>query len=504
METTVFTEILPNIQSTNINFGIPVINTNKLKSIYKLEIKTSDSPSITTSLDSLDIKLKLRSYVRKKLSRESSLLSSSNKLPFSATEITINNFINILCGKHWIELLDCWMCHQEEYPQAQFIMNDIIVKENICLIGNTYYLIFPTNWTKGLSRKWRSMSCSRCLKPLGEGLYSMEDKTEGGKEIIIAADFLEAAKAHATYRFIIEGQKMNKPYILIITNALQDIKSQNKFSPDVIMTLHDLLVKENEMKINDDKTVEHFKYHDDICLQLLVTLKTSMNSLPFSKRVMMNDFNIERELQHEAIFQEKPSISQNTATCRKRKNELVPSELKLSVYFYGSYPQSTTGTISNSSEKFRSIYEVEHVPGEAKKFLERMRNDFSHKDEWVLMYKQNIQGYKKEVTNEEDSDLLDEMKGALYLPVDHGLRKLNQQERCTLNHYVFIDSDSGREYTSTIDTAASETILPYNFYKNIGKKGWSIIHRFASDYGSPSCLFYTKDPFDVSIGNDVE
>lgn len=41
-----------------------------------------------------------------------------------------------------------------------------------------------------------------------------------------------------------------------------------------------------------DKTVEHFKYHDDICLQLLFTLKTSTISLPLSKRIMMNGFSV--------------------------------------------------------------------------------------------------------------------------------------------------------------------------------------------------------------------
>lgn len=36
-----------------------------------------------------------------------------------------------------------------------------------------------------------------------------------------------------------------------MTNALQDVKSQEKFSSDVIMTLRDLLLKESEIKINE-------------------------------------------------------------------------------------------------------------------------------------------------------------------------------------------------------------------------------------------------------------
>ncbi|CAG8725930.1 3106_t:CDS:2, partial [Acaulospora morrowiae] len=394
-EPAVFAEILPNVRSMSINIGIPE---EKTKSIYKIEIRplkiiveeqktsiplqtvlncsqtieTSEQPSITTSSESLDIKVKLRSYVRKKPAKQ----STENDIipPFSAAEVA--KLKNIKCSscktnllkpkvfdkimdmpsEHWLELLDCWMCHKENYQQAH--IGDITAKEKTCLVGNTYFLVHNADvksgavkiedgvtqldWARELSRKWRPMSCSRCLSPIGEGLYSTFDEPdtiplaikfnkyltiielEENKEslecgsssvhmcrftAIIATDFLEAAKAHATYRFIIEGRKSNTPLILIwlfdwntkiMFNALQDVSPWHRFSQCVTQNfnfLEDLKpngvikllyidctsVKNNNSnddkssrlidQWSKDKTVEHLRYHDDICLELLLILK---------------------------------------------------------------------------------------------------------------------------------------------------------------------------------------------------------------------------------------
>ncbi|CAG8510274.1 44565_t:CDS:2 [Gigaspora margarita] len=411
MEPNVFAEILPNVRSMNLNVGLPTEKTrSSLKlGIYPLRItlelknksttqcplttlnlsqtiETDDKPIITTSQDSLDIRLKLRSYVRKKPAKQ---LSAKDILPpFSASELT--KLKNIQCGyckipllktdtfskimdmpsEHWAELIECWMCHQEDYPQAR--MNDIIVREHIGLVGNTYLLIHPkdvkndaleigerlaqVDWTKGLSKKWRPLNCNRCLCPIGEGLYQkMEGENDASELSLLAikfhkhaifielesdtnelitqrypfsafiiADLFEAAKAHATYRFIIEGQNSNQSYALIwlfgwdtkvITNALQgESQCYNKFSPNVAqfcVAIKSDLKPYNVVRLlyidctptnNDkssslleqwqkDKTVEHLVYHNDICLQILLMLKISTSCLPFSKRTM-NGFSV--------------------------------------------------------------------------------------------------------------------------------------------------------------------------------------------------------------------
>ncbi|CAG8750105.1 6077_t:CDS:2 [Racocetra persica] len=412
MEPIVFAEVLPNVRSMTMNVGLPtekkssslklgiyplrisIEHKNKstaqsLQTILNLSqtIETDDKPVIITSQDSLDIRLKLRSYVRKKPANQPSVKDILP--PFSASELTkLKNIQCVYCkipllktntlskimnmpSEHWLELVDCWMCHQEDYQQAR--MGDIIVRENIGLVGNTYFLIHPkdvksdaveieerlaqVDWSKGLSKKWRPLNCTRCLCPIGEGLYQRTKKTEEENDAselsllaikfskqavfvelesdtnesitqrypfsaFIAADLFEAAKAHATYRFII-GQNSNQTYALIwlfgwdtkvITNALQDEIQCCKFSPSVVkfcIAVKNDLKPYNVIKLlyidctsqsNDkssglleqwqkDKTVEHLVYHNDICLQILLMLKISTCCLPFSKRIM-NGFSV--------------------------------------------------------------------------------------------------------------------------------------------------------------------------------------------------------------------
>ncbi|CAG8608863.1 5630_t:CDS:2 [Funneliformis mosseae] len=349
-------------------------------------IETSEQPIITNSEEGIDIKLKVRTFVRKRPAKRDISTSETYQSPFSSTEIS--SLKNILCGmckercikentlnkildmpsEHWLELMDCWMCHQENYKHAK--IGDIVAKENVGLVGNTYFLMHPNNlrenvlrvddeesqeidWAKGMSKKWISMNCSRCLASIGEGLYCKSNEglillavrfskymtlieLKGGEDVddkesiirkykftaFFAADFLEAAKAHATYKFIIKGKRFKKPYILIwlfgwdskiMMNALEGSNPFHPFSKNVE---EDCSIIESNLKICDvmkilyvdcttieqdvtstrlmeqwqkDKTVEHFMYQDDICLELLLLLRKSTSCLPLSKR-HMNDF----------------------------------------------------------------------------------------------------------------------------------------------------------------------------------------------------------------------
>ena len=46
-------------------------------------------------------------------------------------------------SEHWVELIDCWMCHQENYKHAK--IGDILAQENVGLVGNNYFLVHPNN-----------------------------------------------------------------------------------------------------------------------------------------------------------------------------------------------------------------------------------------------------------------------------------------------------------------------------------------------------------------------
>ncbi|CAH1764898.1 10330_t:CDS:2, partial [Entrophospora sp. SA101] len=367
-ELPIFSEILSNVKSITTLFGLPnassafTLQIHPLKLIisegesssfnrtktaspsttsrtatiqFSQTIETSEQPSITPSNDSLDLKLKLRSYARKKPAKQAKTIDVMP--PLSASEL--KNLKNILCGccnaqfnnldnekendeksvdgggfikimdmpsEHWLELVDCWMCHQEDYKQAQ--LGEIIAKERFCLVGNTYFLLHPTDikkdliklvdctkeidWSKGLSKRWRPICCSRCLSPIGEGLYynpnNLKDEEisetlsiptlmavrfskymttiefiNTGKELtrkqypfasFVAFDLLESVKAHATYRFIIKGIESSQLYLLvwvfdwdtkIITNTLTNFKIWKKFPTKLSNECNNLFNQDN-------------------------------------------------------------------------------------------------------------------------------------------------------------------------------------------------------------------------------------------------------------------
>ncbi|RGB23428.1 ubiquitin-conjugating enzyme E2-binding protein [Rhizophagus diaphanus] len=381
-ELPIFAEILPNVKSMTVSVGLTrskeetlyefglyplkfifesksptkTISKSKTFSTSKLEIpliqtvETSEQPIITNSNEGIDIKLKLRTFVRKRPPKKDISISETYQAPFNSTKIS--SFKNIFCSyckkflvkkntlkkildmpsEHWAELVDCWMCHQEDYKHAK--IGDIIAQENIGLVSNSYFLFHPNNieedslkvdeeelheidWTKGMSKKWISINCSRCFASVGDGLYCKskeEDKDElkllavklnkymtlvemegdadaDKKESVIqkykftaflAIDFLEATKVHATYRFIVKGKKLKQPYLLIwlfgwdskiMTNILEECNSFKIFSRNIE---EDCSVVESNLKICDvmkilyiDCTIINQDTDDDKSVRLL-------------------------------------------------------------------------------------------------------------------------------------------------------------------------------------------------------------------------------------------
>lgn len=193
-ELPIFAEILPNVKSMTVNVGLTknkedfiyefglyplklifeskspsnkTISKTKTFSTSKIEIpliqtiETSEHPIITNSDEGIDIKLKLRTFVRKRPPKKDISISETYQAPFKSTKIP--SLKNILCdyckkflikknalkkvldmpSEHWIELVDCWMCHQESYKHAK--IGDIIAQENIGLVSNNYFLLHPND-----------------------------------------------------------------------------------------------------------------------------------------------------------------------------------------------------------------------------------------------------------------------------------------------------------------------------------------------------------------------
>ncbi|KAF9349444.1 E3 ubiquitin-protein ligase E3D [Mortierella sp. AD094] len=163
-----------------------------------------------------------------------------------------------LPSEHWQELVDCWMCHEEDFTELR--EGDLGARLGQALVGGSYILIHAANveldavaieedactidydcllrWTKGIKRRWRPLACSRCLYPIGDGWYQsrLEDGTDlemiqakfhkytvefkgnDGKTDVpllvpkqrfasyVAAEIFESARHHATYRFILQDR----------------------------------------------------------------------------------------------------------------------------------------------------------------------------------------------------------------------------------------------------------------------------------------------------------
>ncbi|CAG8581941.1 4901_t:CDS:2 [Funneliformis caledonium] len=212
-----------------------------------------------------------------------------------------------------------------------------------------------------------------------------------------------------------------------------------------------------------------------------------------------------------------------------------------------------TMTETSHSETIESLYKYETLPGQTQKFLadEESALEFDneiafnliffydnidkgifneHKDEWVLVYKQQLIKYRPEYTRKKLKVLEEEMPGAIYLPVDKSrrddllksllartvsARHVNQEHMIRIQvrrtgttnsvilEYNFNDPVEGNKlYKSVIDSDVPEMTLLYHVCSTLGKQGWRNQSMIANRYGHPNRIFYASDTFEVSIGNN--
>ncbi|KAF9177406.1 hypothetical protein BGZ50_008798 [Haplosporangium sp. Z 11] len=166
-----------------------------------------------------------------------------------------------LPSEHWQELVDCWMCHEEDFTELR--EGDLGARVGQALVGGTYILIHAADvdhdavvieedarvidWTKGIKRRWRPLACSRCLYPIGDGWYQSRREDGTDLELIqvkflkymvgfkgenkqrrqplniprqrftsyVAAEIFESARHHATYRFILQDRFQGRDMMLL-------------------------------------------------------------------------------------------------------------------------------------------------------------------------------------------------------------------------------------------------------------------------------------------------
>ncbi|KAF9582711.1 hypothetical protein BGW38_010861 [Lunasporangiospora selenospora] len=185
-----------------------------------------------------------------------------------------------LPSEHWQELVDCWMCHEEDFKELR--EGDLGARLGQALVGGTYLLIHASDvdqsavsiesdaravdWTRGVKRRWRPLACSRCLNPVGDGWYQSRKEDGTDLELIqakfhkymvcfegndntgvslrktvppqlftsyVAAEIFEAARHHATYRFILQDRLKGTDMLLLwMVNWDSTILSNHTFDND--------------------------------------------------------------------------------------------------------------------------------------------------------------------------------------------------------------------------------------------------------------------------------
>ncbi|KAI8642267.1 HECT-like ubiquitin-conjugating enzyme-binding-domain-containing protein [Parasitella parasitica] len=246
--------------------------------------------------------------------------------------------IKDLPSEHWYELVECWICHETKPEEHRARMKPILARPHVLLVGTTYFLIHPdniikdslqpdsvvskrSNWDRGTLTKWIAINCSKCQNAVGEGHYCMEDDemqllavklfkycidlTPNPLEQPVFTDFLvsdlvNAAKIHATHRFLIQGRQSQRIYALIwLFNWDTNVVHNNGYAEN---SSHSL-VRERVMKViyldcsptsvqdeqhvkkyvtlwSNDKSTDHLIYPDGHCQQLVNTLNQSTLILP--------------------------------------------------------------------------------------------------------------------------------------------------------------------------------------------------------------------------------
>ncbi|RUO96416.1 ubiquitin-conjugating enzyme E2-binding protein [Jimgerdemannia flammicorona] len=210
-------------------------------------------------------------------------------------------------------------------------------------------------WTRGTFKKWIPVTCAKCSALLGEGYYKLprmpenDDRTsvEAGERsslfrfsekdptllavkltkymvsvalsspsnlatplvteihpftTFIALDFIEAAKAHANYRFVIEGRTSRRTHVLIwlfnwdtkivYNNGFRDLgvakaAEEGERKKTVMKILYidcadpkDPQVASHLVTWQADRTAEHLVYPDATCARLVDALRESTSYLP--------------------------------------------------------------------------------------------------------------------------------------------------------------------------------------------------------------------------------
>ncbi|CAE6420226.1 unnamed protein product [Rhizoctonia solani] len=175
-------------------------------------------------------------------SQPTSFACSSCSLPVTHSLASGNVRYSDLPSEHWAELLDAWMCHPDQQVTSELAKRaeGIWPVPDQVLVGGGFLLFDSTMVNAGglvdsperVNAEWRPLQCI-CGASVGHRHERPEGVTYRFKKYtvrpiagnhrfpripftaFVAADMVDLAQAHASYRFVIQDEETETPRILI-------------------------------------------------------------------------------------------------------------------------------------------------------------------------------------------------------------------------------------------------------------------------------------------------
>ncbi|KAK4047032.1 hypothetical protein OIO90_006353 [Microbotryomycetes sp. JL221] len=299
--------------------------------LHQIKLATVDS-SPTRSRDDLEITVPFPTSQMREHSPVDFECSICRRSLVHGTNI---NKFNSLPSEHWAELLDAWMCHQD-----QELADDLVAKgkgirprSGECLVGSSYFVFdhdVVKNWDRVPDgRAERSadnhvllpIQCRGCQSMLGfEDVASGQEAKETGHSIRllkfathpisqngrlakhdlsvhITTEILELSQAHACHRFIISAFETERPRLYLwLFNPFVRIASNAAGFPIRQSSLQAVkvfyIVNENadvgtfeQLVGSDSLTHDRLTYPTNVVDKLTEALKASTSAYPKQQRL---------------------------------------------------------------------------------------------------------------------------------------------------------------------------------------------------------------------------
>lgn len=126
----------------------PIIDFPAAVNIHDFKIQNVDA-------DSFSFRLRLTSNISANVDVENkALLTSKNLKDISSisckechTSISHKAFLAVkdLPSEHWMELVECWICHETSDKEHSGQLKPIVAREKLLLVGSTYVLLHPND-----------------------------------------------------------------------------------------------------------------------------------------------------------------------------------------------------------------------------------------------------------------------------------------------------------------------------------------------------------------------